>query len=125
VPGLSVGTLCDFQGGFRADRSTVEQIFILKEILSFRKELGKHTFVAFLDVKKAYDSVWRPGLLFKLEQAGLGGRCLEIVSLMLTRVTRSVIVRKMETAKFVVTVPLVSRKPGACSVVSLVVRSFY
>jgi hypothetical protein len=80
-----VGALCDFQGGFRADRSsTVDQIFILKEILSFRKGLGKDTFVAFLDVKKAYESVWRPGLLFTLEQAGLGGRCLEIISLMLT-----------------------------------------
>ena len=51
-----VGTLCDFEvsSGFSADRSTVDQIFTLKEILSFIKSSEKTLFVAFLDVKKAY-----------------------------------------------------------------------
>ena len=47
----------DEQGGFRKGRGCVEQIFVLKEMLYLRK--GKKTFCCFIDVKKAYDRVWR------------------------------------------------------------------
>ena len=43
-----------------------------------RREDGDATFLAFIDVAKAYDRVWRPGLWYKLQQLGLGGRCLQI-----------------------------------------------
>src|SRR3984957_8193015 len=49
------------QGGFRAKRSTTEQIFILKETIQGRR-VKKTTFGCFLDIRKAYDTVCREGL---------------------------------------------------------------
>ena len=50
------------QGGFRENRSTSEQIFILRETIEARKKKRKKTFCCFLDIKKAYDTVFREGL---------------------------------------------------------------
>ena len=65
-----VGLLSDLQGGFRGGRCTVDQLFALNEITAIRREAGDPAFLAFIDVAKAYDRVWRPGLWFKLQQLG-------------------------------------------------------
>ena len=66
-----VGVLCDHQGGFRKERSTTDQIFILNELITSRLESKLETYTCFIDVAKAYDRVWRPGLWYKLHNAGL------------------------------------------------------
>ena len=43
------------QGGFRPGRGTIDQLFVLTEILKSR--VGMSTYTAFIDVKKAYDSM--------------------------------------------------------------------
>ena len=50
------GGIVEEQGGFRPERGTEDQLFILTEILRGR---GSHrtTYTAFIDVKKAYDTV--------------------------------------------------------------------
>src|SRR6202043_3787806 len=53
--------LRDEQGGFRPDRRCSDQMFLLHEIITERREQGKATYCAFIDVRKAYDSVWRTG----------------------------------------------------------------
>src|SRR3984957_4564941 len=49
------------QGGFREKRSTSEQIFVLKETILGRRREKKRTFCCFLDIRKAYDTVFREG----------------------------------------------------------------
>lgn len=55
----STKELGEYQGGFRKGRSTVDQIFTLKQIQnnSYAQNLGLH--VLFIDYKQAYDSVNR------------------------------------------------------------------
>ena len=48
-------------GGFRPGRGTEDQLFVLTEILRSRGS-QRTTYTAFIDVKKAYDTVWRNGL---------------------------------------------------------------
>ena len=55
------------QGGFRAKRSTTEQIFILKETIQGRRRGKKSTFGCFLDIRKAYDTVCREGWWKRME----------------------------------------------------------
>eukprot|EP00456_Euglypha_rotunda_P002259 TRINITY_DN1043_c0_g1_i22.p1 TRINITY_DN1043_c0_g1~~TRINITY_DN1043_c0_g1_i22.p1 ORF type:complete len:190 (+),score=3.25 TRINITY_DN1043_c0_g1_i22:121-690(+) len=50
------------QGGFRAHRSTSDQIFILKELVQARRRGKKSTYCCFLDIRKAYDTVCREAL---------------------------------------------------------------
>ena len=63
----------DEQAGFRRERSTIDQIFILTEIIKHRRP--KPTFCAFIDVAKAYDKVWRDGLWYKCGRQVFGGKC--------------------------------------------------
>ena len=55
-----------FQNGFRKNKNTQEQLFRLQN--SIRNALNKKLSVItlFLDIEKAYDMLWREGLLFKL-----------------------------------------------------------
>ena len=45
------------QDGFRGGRSTVDQIFSLRQILENRWEFALPVYCAFIDLEKAYDSV--------------------------------------------------------------------
>jgi hypothetical protein len=98
-----VGALSDLQGGFREQRSTLDQIFILNEILGKRYEQGLNLCLAFIDVRKAYDRVWRPGLWAKLKDSGVGGRTLGMLQAMFNTVSRSVLVHGEYTENFEVT----------------------
>ena len=60
------GWLADEQGAFRPKRSTRDQAVVLYRALLARRMANQNTFVFFLDMKKAYDTVWREGLLFLL-----------------------------------------------------------
>ena len=69
------GILVEEQAGFRRDRSTVDQLFILTEMIKNRRP--KKTYVCFIDIQKAYDRVWRDGLWEKLYEYGMTEECGE------------------------------------------------
>jgi hypothetical protein len=62
------------QFGFRAHRSTYDPLLILTHFIRAARNHRSFLPVAFLDIKKAFDSVWHEGLLFKLFRAGVKGR---------------------------------------------------
>ena len=62
------------QAGFREKRSCVDNIFTLNKIMQGRMREGKHTYAFFLDVPKAFYTVWHVGLWFKLWELGVRGR---------------------------------------------------
>ena len=49
------GGIVEEQGGFRPERGTEDQLFVLTEILHNRGSQDT-TYTAFIDVKKAYDN---------------------------------------------------------------------
>jgi len=61
------------QGGFRSDHCCSDLIFALNECIAERKERKKNTWLCFIDVKKAYDTVWLPGLWKRLYDDGIKG----------------------------------------------------
>lgn len=64
------------QAGFRKGQETMVQVIALRECLLRRSEQGLKTWVAFLDLRKAYDLVAHEALFFKLRHAGIHGKCL-------------------------------------------------
>ena len=63
------GILTDNQAGFRPGRCTTDQILKLVQEASdniHEKPRGKSTVCTFFDYSKAYDTVWRDGLLYKM-----------------------------------------------------------
>jgi hypothetical protein len=73
------GKLNEEQGGFRGKRGCVDQLFVLTEVLSSRRERNKRTWLAFLDFSKAYDVTWRNGMLARLHEVGIQGKAWRVV----------------------------------------------
>lgn len=70
----SAGLLKHYQSGFRRARSTVDPLIMLEDAVR-RAQVNKESVVAvFFDLEKAYDLMWKDGLLIKLHQMGLRGR---------------------------------------------------
>ena len=71
--------LCEEQAGFRKGYSTVDHIFSLKMIVDFYLTKKKKMYCAFIDYKKAFDSVNRLALWRKLLNNNIDGKCLRII----------------------------------------------
>ena len=66
------------QGGFRNNRSTLDQVAALQEaILLRKKKLKKQPVLAFLDIRAAFDTVWRARLWRKLQDKGIPNKTLK------------------------------------------------
>jgi hypothetical protein len=54
------------QIGFMKNKRTADHIFVLKAILEEAKSRRKPIYACFVDLKKAFDTVWMEGLYYKL-----------------------------------------------------------
>ena len=98
------GVIVEEQGGFRRDRGCQDQLFVLNSIIQGRARQGKQTFCCFIDVKKAYDSVWRKNMMAKLFQAGISNQMFRVIDNMYAKVESCVCVNGYETRLFDYTV---------------------
>ena len=94
--------IAEEQAGFRHNRSTVDQLFILHEIVKGRRP--KKTFCCFIDVQKAYDRVWRNGVWKKLDEYQLKGKMWRVINNMYDKVESSVLVETNNTDFFTIEV---------------------
>jgi hypothetical protein len=71
--------LGESQGAFRKNRRLEDHVFTLQGICSLQKKKRKNTYLAFLDLSKAFDRVWREGLFYLLWQNGIQGKCWRLL----------------------------------------------
>ena len=68
------------QFGFRENYRTSDSLFILKSLINKYLHKCKHKiYVCFVDLQKAFDSLWRIGLLYKLHKIGVGKNMYNII----------------------------------------------
>lgn len=68
------------QAGFRKGRSPIEQAYILREILDYRKRLDKiTTFLCFVDLQSAFPSTWREDMWRRLHEANVSGKMYRLI----------------------------------------------
>ncbi len=69
-----------YQSGFRIGRSTMDSVLVLD--LDIKRALANKEAVVgvFLDIEKAYDMVWKEGLVIKMYDAGIRGRMLNWIN---------------------------------------------
>ena len=92
--------LVDEQNGFRTSRSCIDHLFVLCTILRNRKLSGQDTFLCFIDFQKAFDSVDRTMLLYKLSQLGITGNIYRAVAAMYSNPQSRVVLNDHETDYF-------------------------
>ncbi|KAE8738306.1 hypothetical protein FOCC_FOCC016216 [Frankliniella occidentalis] len=69
----------EYQCGFRPNRSTTDQIVLLRTLLEHRWEAGRDTYLLFVDFAKAYDCVHRTSLYNFLAGAGVPTQLINII----------------------------------------------
>jgi len=69
------------QIGFQRGSRTSDHILVLKSLIDkYINRAGKsYLYVCFIDFSKAFDTVWRNALLYKLVHVGIGGKFLNII----------------------------------------------
>jgi len=72
------------QSGFRKQRSTTDHTVRLQDAVHKSINNGQHTLALFLDFSKAFDMVWKEGLLAKLRRLGIGGNMHRFIDDFLT-----------------------------------------
>ena len=97
------GLLRPEQGGFRKGFRTMDHIFTLITIISKYLRKGKRMYACYVDLKKAYDSVWRKGLTIKLKDLGVDEKTINIISSMYKNTYTSVIFKRKLLPKIRVT----------------------
>ena len=72
------------QGGFRRDRSTVQQILALRLIAEKYLERNRPVYNCFIDYTKAFDSVWHDGLWAVFRSYGVSHKLVRLLSSVIT-----------------------------------------
>lgn len=75
----SADLLVDEQNGFRKGRSCQEHLYVLTSVVNSRWSQGKSTFAAFIDLEKAFDSVDRVLLFYRLLCYNIDGKVYSII----------------------------------------------
>jgi hypothetical protein len=75
------------QCGFRKDHCTTDNIFILHTLINKCKNTKKKLFACFVDFPKAFDTVWREGLHYKLQLYNLTGKVFSVIENMYKNVS--------------------------------------
>lgn len=73
------GIISDAQFGFKPGHSTTDAIFALTSLVSLYLKKKKKLYCCFVDYRKAFDSVNRNKLLYKLATNGVTGKLLSII----------------------------------------------
>lgn len=68
------------QCGFRAERSTIDMVFSLRQLQEKCREQRRPLYLAFIDLTKAFDLVSRNGLFALLERIGCPPKLLKMIT---------------------------------------------
>ena len=71
--------ISDAQFGFRKGLSTTDAIFALHSLVQHYLYNNKRLYIAFVDLKKCFDSIYRNGLWFKMHKFNVDGKVLRII----------------------------------------------
>ena len=71
--------IAEEQAGFRAGRSTTEQIFNLRILCEKCLQLHQDPYHAFIDFKKAFDRVWHAALWATMKKYNISTNLIQVI----------------------------------------------
>ncbi len=85
----------EYNGGFKKNSSTSDNMLILLGLMQRQKALGKHLYIGFIDFRKAFDSVNRPLFFYKLMHSSYKSKLVDILRNMYSKTKSRVKVRNL------------------------------
>lgn len=92
--------LSEAQAGFRPGRSTVDQLFTLRQIVEKHLERRLGLYCCYIDFEKAFDSVWQEGLWKALDFFGFPSKITRLLKALYKKSTSAVRVNGELTSWF-------------------------
>jgi hypothetical protein len=89
-----------FLGAFRRDRRIEYHLFTLNGICSLRKASKLKKYIAFLDLSKAFDRVWREGLYYLIWKNGVEEKVWRLLKELYSTVNNKVVLGDLESEWF-------------------------
>jgi hypothetical protein len=71
--------LAESQAGFRPGRSTIDQLFTLRQIAEKYNEKRKPLYCCYIDYQKAFDTVWQEGLWQAMRHLGYLSKIVDLL----------------------------------------------
>ena len=71
--------ICKEQIGFEKKSRPADHLLVLKTLIDIYNKKGKKLYTCFVDYQKAFDSVWRAGLFYKLLKYGMSRDIVNII----------------------------------------------
>ena len=84
------GAVGKYQAGFRKNRSTIDQIFILKELQAVHYEQGINLYLLFIDFKKPYDTISRKELLTAIQELEIPNKMIRLTGMTIVNIRNRV-----------------------------------
>ncbi len=78
--------ICENQFGFRKDKSTTDCLFILHGLIQHYLSNPRNLYCCFVDLTRAFDSVDRSVLWFKLQRAGISCKIINLIKDMYNKI---------------------------------------
>ena len=88
------------QAGFRQGFSTQDNMFILQHLIQYVNYNKKKLFCAFIDLKQAFDTVWRDRLWYKIARLKINGKCLKLIKNMYDNIKSCIMVNSQKSDFF-------------------------
>ena len=73
------GNNSDAQFGFKSNHSTIDAALILKYLIDRQLMAKKKLYCAFIDLKKAFDSISRLSMWYKMIKCGIDGKLFNVI----------------------------------------------
>ncbi|MEW8545051.1 MAG: reverse transcriptase family protein, partial [Candidatus Thiodiazotropha sp.] len=88
------------QQGFQPSLSCVSTAFLVQEVIQYNIDNGSCTYAAFLDTRRAFDSVWHCALFVKLYNLGINGKLWRIIVEMYKDILSAIYINKRQSSWF-------------------------
>ena len=89
-----------YQIGFTKDCRTADHMLAMKTLIDKYSSAGQKLYTCFIDFSKAFDTVWRDALFYKLLKLGIGGPFAEILKNIYNKSSVQIKLREGLTAPF-------------------------
>lgn len=113
----------EYQGGFKAGRSTIDQIFTIKQLQQNTYEQNLSLHLLFIDFKQAYDSIKRKRVYEALKKLGIPGKLRRLVEMTLKKTVNRVTMEGDVSESFLVEKGLRQGDPLSTTLFNIVLEA--
>ena len=92
-------SITDAQAGGKKGSATVYHLLILRELGNIAKKQNKRTYMAFLDVTKAYDRAWSEAIMYVMHKQGIKDKHWRIIKKLNENLIAKIATKYGETRK--------------------------